>query len=376
MRVLFLNEGNLGTFVLGQGQLAGALRRGLDGEVEIEARFAAIEPLGRLGHAFATRRFAPMSRWDLDFEWLRYHALQSLRARALLRRELAGWTPDVVHVHTHAISFASTGTMGRVPLVLSLDTTVRDWWEMPSWHRGQRHSNLVIGPSRLLERRALRCAALVLAWTGWARRGVEREAPGARVVEHHPGIDLDRYRPAPRRERRLPRVLFVGGRFAEKGGEDLLAALGPELGRSVELDLVTPAEVQPRPGLSVHRLDPGEERLLDLQQQADIFCLPTYGDAAPWAVLEAMACGTPVVASRIGGIPDMVEHGRAGVLTGHGDVRGLRAALTSLLDDRTRRDALAAAARARCEERYGDRRQFAALRTLLSDAAAAHRGSA
>ncbi|HEY1832911.1 MAG TPA: glycosyltransferase family 4 protein [Solirubrobacteraceae bacterium] len=370
MRVLFFNEGNLGTYVLGQGQLDEALRHGLENEPELDARFAGIKPLGRLGHAFATRRFAPLSRWDLDYEVLRHHALQSLRARAALRRELDAWTPDVVHVHTHSISFALAGTMRRVPLVVSLDTTVRDWWEMPAWHKGQRHSNLAIAPSRLLERRALKRAALVLAWTAWARRGVEREAPGAHVVEHHPGIDLDRYRPAPRQERRLPRVLFVGGRFAEKGGEDLLQALGPELGQTVELDLVTPIEVEPRAGLSVHRLAPGDPRLVELQQQADVFCLPTYGDAAPWAVLEAMACGTPVLASGVGGIPEMLDRGRAGMLVGHGDVRALRTALHSLIGDPARREALAAAARTRCETRYDHRLQFAALRGLLADAVA------
>jgi glycosyltransferase involved in cell wall biosynthesis len=213
----------------------------------------------------------------------------------------------------------------------------------------------------MLERRALRRAALTIAWTGWARRSAERAAPGARVEELHPGIDLRRYAPRARGERERLRVLFVGGRFAAKGGPQLLAALGSELGQSVELDIVTPEEVPGGPGVRVHRLAPGDPALLALQQQADLFCLPTFGDAAPWAVLEAMACGTPVLASRIGGIPDMLEDGRAGALFEAGDDRALGEALRTLLGDPAHRAELAARARERCELRYDARRQVPAL---------------
>jgi glycosyltransferase involved in cell wall biosynthesis len=219
----------------------------------------------------------------------------------------------------------------------------------------------------MLERRALRKAALVLAWTAWARAAVERDAPGAHVVEHHPGIDLGHYKPATRRERPLPRVLFVGGRFVEKGGEDLLKALAGQLGRTVELDLVTPSAVPEQPGVRIHRLGPSDPRLLDLQQQADVFCLPSYGDAAPWAVLEAMACGTPVLSTRVGGIPDMLDDGQAGVLTPYGDPRALAEALGALLEDPARQASMAAAGIARCRELYDARRQFGRLLDHLDD---------
>src|SRR6202035_4623710 len=167
--------------------------------------------------------------------------------------------------------------------------------------------------------------------------------------EHHPGLDLERYRPAAQRPRERPRILFVGGRFAEKGGDDLLAALD-RLGESVELGLVTPAEGPERPGVRVHRLGPSDPLLLDLQQQADLLCLPTHRDAVPWVVLEAMACGTPVLATRVGGIPDLVEDGRAGMLLPHGDPRALAQGLQALLADPQRLAAMGAHARANCEE--------------------------
>ncbi len=367
MRVLFFNEGNLGTHIMGQGQLEAALRIGLSEEPGVEARFAGLTPMGRWAAALATRPIPPLARANLDFRTLRWHVVQSLRARAALRRDLRVWPADVVHVHSQSVALAIDATMRKLPIVLSVDTTVGDWSAMPAWHAPQSYARALLAPSRGLERRALRRAALVLAWTAWARAAVERDAPEARVVEHHPGIDLSRYKPAARRERSLPRVLFVGGRFVEKGGEDLLRALDGELGRTVELDLVTPAAVPERVGVRIHRLGPSDPKLLDLQQQADVFCLPTHGDAAPWAVLEAMACGTPVLASRVGGIPDMLDGGHSGVLVPHRDPRALCEALRTLLADLPRRASLAAAANQRCNELYDARRQFSRLLGHLED---------
>ncbi|HEV3046446.1 MAG TPA: glycosyltransferase family 4 protein [Solirubrobacteraceae bacterium] len=371
MRVLFFNEGNLGAHVMGQGQLEGALRTGLDASAGVEARFAGMAPMGRLAAALATRPLEPLARAGLDPHTLRWHAVQSLRARAQLTRELRSWPADAALVHSHSVALALGAPMRSVPVALSLDTTVADWSTMPAWRAEQRHAAALLAPSVALERRALARAALVLAWTAWARAAAARRAPAAHVVEHHPGIDLERYRPAERRPRSRPRVLFVGGRFREKGGEDLLAALGGQLGESVELDLVTPAEVAERPGVRVHRLGPSDPRLLDLQQQADVFCLPSYGDAAPWAVLEAMACGTPVLASRVGGIPDMLGQGEAGVLVACGRREELARALRALLEDAPLRAALATAARARCERDYDARAQFSKLIGMLEQARAA-----
>jgi glycosyltransferase involved in cell wall biosynthesis len=366
MRVLFFNEGNLGSHIMGQGRLDDALNVGLQETPGIEARFAGLTPMGRAASAAATRPLRPLDRWNLDFRTLRWHLVQSSRARTALRRELAAWAADVALVHSQSVALMMGRVMAELPVAVSLDTTIADWSGMPAWRAPQSYAAALLAPSRAMERRALERAAVVLAWTGWARRAAEAEAPRARVLEHHPGIDLDRYRPAPRGPRALPRILFVGGRFAEKGGEDLLAALGEDLGRSVELDIVTPAEVDPRPGVRVHRLGPSDPRLLDLHQQADVFCLPSYGDAAPWAVLEAMACGTPVVATAVGGIADMLDGGRAGVLVELGDRAGLAGALGGLLADEGRRGELAGAARRRCAEAYDARRQFARLVDLLA----------
>jgi glycosyltransferase involved in cell wall biosynthesis len=368
MRILFFNEGNLGTYILGQGQLDAALKVGLTQTSGIDARFASLTPMGPWANAAATRPFAPLARAGLDLRALRWHLVQSTRARRLLREELRAWPADIVNLHTQSVALLMPATMRAIPVALSVDTTIRDWWAMPAWRPSHRYAPATIAVSRALERRALGAAAVVLAWTPWARRGVESEVPEARVVEHHPGIDLARYRPAPRRERERARLLFVGGRFAPKGGEDLLRALGEDLGRTVDLDVVTGDDVPPRPGLRVHRLKPGDPELLELQQQADLLCLPTYGDTNPWALLEAMACGTPVLSSPVGGIADLLDDGRAGTLVPHGQPQALAEAITALLAQPERAAALAARARERCEQRYDARRQFPRLIELLREA--------
>ncbi|HXD53897.1 MAG TPA: glycosyltransferase family 4 protein [Solirubrobacteraceae bacterium] len=363
--MLFFNEGNLGAHVMGQGQLDAALAVGLRELSDVSARFAGLTPMGRVSRALAIRPLPLLAPLELDMRTLRWHAVQSLRARSAVERALAGESADVLLVHSHSVAMALGARMRATPTVLSLDVTVGDWSEMPAWRSEKRYGRALTAPSRALERRALERAALTIAWTGWARRRAETVAPGARVEELHPGIDLLRYLPAPRRPRERPRVLFVGGRFAAKGGPRLISALGDGLGETVELDVVTPEEVPKRPGVRVHRLQPDDPALLDLLQQADLLCLPTLGDAAPWAVLEAMACGTPVLATRVGGIPDMLEEGRAGALFEPGDDRELAEALSALLGDPGRRAELAVRARGRCERRYDARRQVPALIELM-----------
>jgi glycosyltransferase involved in cell wall biosynthesis len=375
MRVLFFNEGNLGAHVMGQGQLDAALHAGLRSAPDVQARFAGLPTMGRWAHAAATRPIPPLASARLDLRALRWHLMQALRARHALNAELRAWQADVVHVHSHSIAMTMGAEMRRLPIALSVDTTVADWGEMSPWRQHGRRDAIMLAPSLALERRALERAALTLAWTGWTRRAVERSVPRARVVEHHPGLDLERYRPAAHRPRERPRVLFVGGRFAEKGGDYLLEALADRLGDRVEVDLVTPAQVSERPGVRVHRLDPSDPLLLDLQQQADLLCLPTRRDAAPWAVLEAMACGTPVLATRVGGIPDLVDDDSAGLLVPSGDARALAQGLQALLGDPQRLAAMGARARANCEQRYDARRQFSRLAELLGEAVSRGAGS-
>src|SRR5437588_377387 len=139
-------------------------------------------------------------------------------------------------------------------------------------------------------------------------------------------------------------VLFVGRLSPEKGIGELVAA-------TKGMSLVVAGD-----GPLRHLL-PGalgfvpHEELGDLYDRAAVVVCPSYREGLPLCVLEAMAHGRPVVASAVGGIPELVEDGVTGYLVEPGDVGGLRAAIERLLADPALRRRLGRAGRARVAER-------------------------
>jgi glycosyltransferase involved in cell wall biosynthesis len=372
LTVLSINEGALATAVLGHATAIQSFRSAFE-SAGVRAYVEAIPPLEGRALRLATG-FPVLGRYDLDLQPFRWHVAEAISARRVAERRVAELRPDVLHVSSHTIGFLLGHVMRRVPTLLSVDVTVWDWTRLGIWRPVRPWTKATLAPSLALERRAFRQAARVIAWTRTIKAAVEEAEPAAHVVEHHPGLDLARFSPA---EARRPdgrvRVLFVGGRFARKGGEDLLAALEPRLGKDVDVDLVTPDPVPPRPGVRVRRLDWSDPALVEAYREADVFCLPTYGDAVPWTVLEAMACGLPVVAGSVGSVPELLDDGGAGRLVQPGDRRALRSTLDELIDDPTLRSGIGQAARVRCEERYDAVRQARALVDLLRDVASTPR---
>lgn len=85
---------------------------------------------------------------------------------------------------------------------------------------------------------------------------------------------------------------------------------------------------------------------------ADLFLLPSEQESFGLVALEAMASGVPVVASRVGGLPELIEEGRTGFLRPMGDVRGMLEASLEILTSRTRRRNMGEAARTRAIEHF------------------------
>ena len=108
----------------------------------------------------------------------------------------------------------------------------------------------------------------------------------------------------------------------------------------------------------------------DLINAMDIFLLPSLHEGIPMVLLESLALGRPVVASRVGGIPEIISHGKEGLLVEPGDVEELKENVSLLINDRTYADNLARAGRKRVEEKFsGDLMAEQTLR-LYSELAA------
>jgi glycosyltransferase involved in cell wall biosynthesis len=180
---------------------------------------------------------------------------------------------------------------------------------------------------------------------------------------------------------RLPQLLFVGGDFERKGGRLLLDCFERDLTGRCELDIVTQTTITPPPGVRLHTtLTPNSDELKRLYAEADIFVFPTLADCAPLAVPEAMAASLPVVTTRVGAIPEMIEDGVTGLLVAPGDRDGLRDALERLLQSPEMRVQMGASARA-VAERVDDAGRNAArvldvLRSVSSRKSATMQGAA
>jgi glycosyltransferase involved in cell wall biosynthesis len=131
-----------------------------------------------------------------------------------------------------------------------------------------------------------------------------------------------------------PVILFVGLDWKRKGGPDLVEAfrLVRQEIPGARLTIVGASPDLQVPGCEVVGKVPPEQ-LNTYYQEADIFCLPTYLEPFGIAFIEAMTAHLPVVATRVGAIPDFVEQERNGILVEPGDIPGIARALLRLLKD-------------------------------------------
>jgi len=175
------------------------------------------------------------------------------------------------------------------------------------------------------------------------------------------------------------RAIYVGTCSSRKGALDLLEAarqvpamdfllVGDPRG-DVEAALASPpANVKSLPAIP-------RRGVMDLLRDSDVFVFPSRCEGFPNAVLEAMAAGLPVVASRVGAVGEMLDEGRGGHLVAPGDVSGLVDALRELAASRELRMKMGASNRRRCEAKYRFSTVFVELRALYEGVAAEDGGA-
>lgn len=258
-----------------------------------------------------------------------------------MTRAVRRFRPDLIHQHfatwcTSAASIAS----GGVPLVTTVHgydvllATRSPRSTLERWHQhnvrlAQSRSNRVLAVSNYL-----------------ASRAVKAGFDSQRLEVHYQGVDTDFFTPATDAPNRggVPEVVFVGAISRRKGTRDLIDA-SRALVSSHEHRLVIigggelDAELRAETASDNHIEFAGSLDRAGVRarlQQATVMVLPTQEDrgwreAAGLVLLEAQACGTPVVAYDSGGTSEMVDDGTSGILVKERDVNALGDAIGSIL---------------------------------------------
>lgn len=200
----------------------------------------------------------------------------------------------------------------------------------------------------------------------------------------HCGVDPERFAPAVAKQERPAaglRVLCVGRLVPEKGQSVLLAAVERlrAQGTDVEVRLVGDGPDRAvleartaRRGLSaaVTFLGAvGQDDIAESFAWADVLCLPSFAEGVPVVLMEAMACGLPVVATRIAGVPELVDHERSGIVVAPGRPELVADALASLAADPALREEMGRHGRARVVDDYSSRTAVEPLIRLFRDLA-------
>ena len=210
-------------------------------------------------------------------------------------------------------------------------------------------------------------ASFVRCISHYCKSQIMRISPPERWSDLHIvrcGVDPSRYEPRPDPGNTVPNLLCVGRLVPAKGQHLLIEACALLKEKGVEFELTIVGDGPDRTSLErlVSRLGLdglvtftgalGQDKVHDEYDKADIFVLGSFAEGVPVVLMEAMAKAIPVVSTRITGIPELVEHGRSGLLATPGNVGELSMLLGRLIADSELRRRLGAAGRETVADRY------------------------
>jgi len=279
---------------------------------------------------------APRAEMDLAAAWRLSRVLKQLR-------------PDIVHAHDpHAVAMASLAvSMSTLPVRPRLVASRRVDFHM-------RQSALSRWKYRQVE-------CFICASEAIRRIVVSDGIPQRNTVTVHEGIDLERVEAAPPAElhkdlwlpHEAPVVGNVAALVAHKGQRHLIDAAMRVLPRCPDARFVIAGEGELRASLEQqihqHHLDKHvllagfRADILSVHKAFDLFVMSSITEGLGTSILDAMACGKPVVATNVGGIPEVVVDGGTGLLVPPRDPAAMADAIVKLLATRALREEMGAA---------------------------------
>lgn len=297
------------------------------------------------GLAAEFRRHAPV-------EWMP-HLRREVSPRSDVRtlislfRVFRKWKPDVVHGHTYKAGVLSS-IAARHAGVSAVVFTPHGHIFTPGSRIPGVPSGAKLGLLKRVTRYAQSCADVVTALSeeDLQEQLSHRLSPRSRYVVIRNGIDVDRFRNGARAEARLRWGLdgatIVGcvGRLTEEKGHRFLL---PMLRRLPKAVLVIVGDGPERAGLhrEAERHGVGDRMKLvgeidsaEILPAFDVYVQPSLYESQGLAILEAMAAGVPIVATRVGGVGAVVQEGRTGLLVPAADPEALAASVSRLLRER------------------------------------------
>ncbi len=347
----------------GAGVVVDHLSRALARRASVEVRCFGDNEQARPN--LAVHGYAPWERLAGGPEAAYAPALEALSVGLAMARDAV--RADVVHTHTWYVGLG--GMLVQAIHGLPLVVTLHSLEPLRPWKADQLGTGYLV--STWAERLAVERADRVIAVSAQMRADIlaNFRVEPERVVVLHNGVDAEAFTRTERRDAldrhgvREPYALFVGRISEQKGIFQLLDA-ARQLPEGVQLVLCASSPDTPelltrlqtavsgRPQIRwVNAMLPVEE-VVQLYSHAAVFVCPSIYEPFGIINLEAMACGTPVVASRVGGIPEVVQDGETGWLVEPGDPAALARALQAALADPARARRMGAAGRRRVEAHF------------------------
>jgi glycosyltransferase involved in cell wall biosynthesis len=300
-------------------------------------------------------RYVPTHRDGTAFQ----KAATALRAYAALAGLLLTTRAPLVHLH-----LASRASFWRKTIVCAMAGLCRRPYILHvhgAEFRKFYHEECG-AISKWIVRRVLERSALLLALSGQWYDALKRIAPAATIQTLPNAVALQDV-PAPAAPDAPLRILFAGRIGARKGAFELLQAFARVAPKFPSATLVCAGDgeggklrqLAAQLGIAARVECPGwldAEQMAGELKRASIFALPSHNEGVPMAMLEAMSRSLPVLTTPVGGIPEVIENDRNGLLVAPGNVDAIEAALERLLRSPAERERLGSAARATIAESF------------------------